>query len=80
MLATVKPDVVILDLRMPGMDGFEVCTLIKSQDSTKHAQVIAMTAYPSAENKEQIIACGARTCLAKPLDMPLLLAELAASL
>lgn len=78
MLATVKPDVVILDLRMPGMDGFEVCKLIKSQDSTRHTHVIAMTAYPSADNQERILKCGARTCLSKPLDMDQLLAEIAA--
>ena len=78
MLATVKPDAVILDLRMPGMDGFEVCRLIKSKPETQHIHVIAMTAYPSAENKELIRECGARICLAKPLDMELLLGELAA--
>ncbi len=78
MLANVKPDVVILDLRMPGMDGFEVCKLIKGQDHTKHIHVIAMTAYPSAENQERIVQCGARVCLSKPLDMEQLLAEIAA--
>lgn len=77
MLATVKPDVVILDLRMPGMDGFEVCKLIKGQPETRHIQVIAMTAYPSAENQERILQCGARLCLSKPLDMDQMLAEIA---
>ncbi len=78
MLANVKPDVVILDLRMPGMDGFEVCKLIKGQPENKHIHVIAMTAYPSAENEERILRCGARVCLAKPLNMDQLLAEIAA--
>ena len=38
IIASQQPDVVILDLRMPGMDGYEVCSLIKSQDTTKHVE------------------------------------------
>lgn len=80
LLATLRPDVVVLDLRMPGMDGYEVCRLIKSQDGSRHAQVVAMTAYPSPESQKQIMDCGARTCLAKPLDLPTLIQEIRASL
>lgn len=76
LVATLKPDVVVLDLRMPGMNGYEVCRLIKSQEATKHAEVIAMTAYPSPENEKRILDCGARVCLAKPLDMDHLLKEI----
>ncbi len=79
-VATLKPDVVILDLRMPGMDGYEVCRLIKSQEATRHAEVLAMTAYPSEENITRIKECGARVCLVKPLDMDQLLKEVGASL
>ena len=80
LIATLKPDVVILDLRMPGMDGYEVCQLIKSQDSTKQAEVLAMTAYPSPENEQRILGCGARVCLSKPLDIAGLIEEVKASL
>ncbi|HUS92921.1 MAG TPA: response regulator [Phycisphaerae bacterium] len=78
--ASLKPDVVILDLRMPGMDGYEVCRLIKSQEDTRAAEVIAMTAFPSPESEQQILACGARVCLDKPLDIPALLNEIKTSL
>ncbi len=80
MVATLKPDVVVLDLRMPGMDGYEVCRLIKSQDATRHAEVLAMTAYPSPENEQKILECGARVCMTKPLDLDVLLKEVEASL
>ena len=80
LIATLHPDVVILDLRMPGMDGYEVCRMIKGQDSTKHTEVIAVTAFPSPESHQRICECGARVCLAKPLDMDLLLAEIEKSL
>ncbi|MCD4824996.1 MAG: response regulator [Phycisphaerae bacterium] len=80
MIATIRPDVVILDLRMPGMDGYEVCRMIKAQEATKHAEVIAMTAFPSPESEKRIKECGARVCLAKPLNLDNLLKEVEASL
>ena len=79
ILATVKPQLVILDLRMPGMDGFEVCKLIKGQPATRNTEVIAMTAYRSPENEQRILDAGARTCLSKPLDIEKLLSEVAAA-
>ena len=78
--ATLKPNVVVLDLRMPGMDGYEVCRLIKSQEDTKSTQVIAMTAYPSPESEQRIMDCGARLCLDKPLEIQTLLKEIRAAL
>lgn len=75
VIATLKPDVVILDLRMPGMDGFEVCQMIKSQEATRHATVISITAYPSEESNQRILSCGAKVCLPKPLDLTEMIAE-----
>lgn len=76
MVATLKPDVVLLDLRMPGMDGFQVCEQIKSNEATKRATVIAITAYASDESTRRILACGAKLCMPKPLDMDQLMAEI----
>ena len=78
MVATLRPDVVILDLKMPGIDGYEVCRLIKSQQNSHHIHVLAMTAYFTPENEKQIKDCGARACFSKPLEMNLLLKELEA--
>ena len=66
---------VVLDLRMPGVDGYEVCRRIKSKPETAHIAVIAMTAIHSPEAVARIIECGARMCLPKPLDIPALLEE-----
>ena len=79
LVASMKPDVVILDLRMPGMDGFEVCRMLKDQEETRHAVVLAMTAFPSAESEQQIRECGADAYFAKPLEMDELLAAVQAS-
>jgi excisionase family DNA binding protein len=75
-----KPDVVVLDLRMPGMDGFEVCRRIKSREDTRQTTVIAMTAHPSPKAQQRILECGAEVCLAKPLVAEVLLKHIATAL
>jgi CheY-like chemotaxis protein len=80
LIATHRPDVVLLDLPMPGMDGFEVCRLIRSQSPATSAEVIAMAARLSPEDERRILECGARVCLRKPLDMDSVLKEIEASL
>ena len=77
LVATLRPDEVVLDLRMPGMDGFEVCRQIKSQPATMGAVVIAITAYPTEEGHRRILECGAKLCMNKPLDLEALVAEVA---
>jgi len=79
LVGSLRPDVVILDLRMPGLDGFEVCRRIKAGPKTKDTAVIAITAYPSPEAEERILACGAQAYLTKPLDTEALMAELASA-
>jgi CheY-like chemotaxis protein len=69
----------LLDLMMPGMDGFEVCSRLKADNATKNIRVVAMTGYPSDENVNRILAAGAECCLAKPLDREKLLAVLGLS-
>ena len=62
-----QPDVILLDLMMPGLDGFEVCRLLKSSPSTRSIRIIAMTGFPSQENIDKIMAAGAELCLSKPI-------------
>ncbi len=76
LLATAHPDLILLDLRMPGLDGYEICQRIKSDEGTKDVEVLAMTACPSPENEARILECGARACLSKPLDMERLMSEI----
>lgn len=64
-----RPQVVILDLFMPGMDGFEVCRRIKSDPQTHAITVIAITAHPSKESEKSIRDAGAEAYLAKPIDV-----------
>jgi len=63
-----NPDLVLLDLMMPTMDGFSVCQRIKQNPKTRHIRVVAMTGYPTQENIDRITQAGAEACLSKPLD------------
>jgi excisionase family DNA binding protein len=74
------PDVVVLDLRMPGIDGLEVCRRIKAREDTRKTAVIAITAFPSPEVEKRILAYGAEVCLAKPLKIDVLLKYVTAAL
>lgn len=67
------PDIVLLDLMMPGVDGFAVCRNLKNDPATRSIRVVAMTGYPTAENIERIMDAGAEVCLQKPIDTQRLL-------
>ena len=67
-----NPAIVLLDLKMPGMDGFSVCRQLKDDETTKHIRIIAMTGYYTPENDANIIQAGAEACLAKPFDKAVL--------
>lgn len=73
---TFNPNIVLLDLMMPGIDGFEVCSNIKKSTHSKDVRVIAMTGFENKENLERILGAGAETCLPKPIDHNKLLALL----
>jgi len=64
----LKPQIVLLDLMMPGLDGFQVCRLLKSDPATKSIRIIVMTGYASPENVESAILAGAEACISKPID------------
>ncbi|HEC18388.1 MAG TPA: response regulator [Gammaproteobacteria bacterium] len=67
-LHTFRPHTVLLDLMMPGMNGFEVCRQIKQDPETQDVRVVVMTGYHIPENVNKAIEAGAEACLAKPLD------------
>jgi excisionase family DNA binding protein len=68
LVATFRPEIVLLDLRMPGIDGFQICSTIKADPESSSTVVIAMTGYYSAETEARILHCGAIRCFAKPVE------------
>ena len=63
-----KPDIVLLDVMMPGMDGIEVCRRIKSNPKTHHIPIIMVTALDQADDRVRGLEAGADDFLSKPLD------------
>jgi len=73
---TFRPDIMLLDLKMPGMDGFAVCRRLKNDPATGRIRIIAMTGYNTPDNVSRILEAGAEACLGKPFDNSELLAAL----
>jgi two-component system, cell cycle response regulator len=63
-----SPDVVLLDVMMPGMDGFEVCRQIKSNPKIAHIPVVMVTALTDSEDRVQGLESGADDFLSKPVN------------
>ncbi len=70
------PDVVLLDIAMPGMDGLQVCQRIKANPTTQHIPVACMTASHSSEQIAAAEEAGAVYCWFKPLSLPEMLSSL----
>src|SRR4051794_34088130 len=65
-IATNKPDLVILDIMLPEMDGFEVCRLIKENPETKDVPVVMLTAKKSNQDVTRGMQVGANAYITKP--------------
>jgi excisionase family DNA binding protein len=64
-----NPDLLILDIRMPGMNGIEVCQKLKLGFSTKSLKIVAISGDPDPRLRERVLAVGADLFFAKPFDM-----------
>lgn len=70
-----KPDLILLDVTMPGMDGYEVCRRLKARAVTRDIPVIFLTAKTDADDEEKGFAVGAVDYVHKPFSGPLVLAR-----
>jgi len=68
MVALQSPDLILLDIMMPGMDGYEVATRIKSDPTTKNIPVILVTVLDDRSTKMRGLSAGAEEFLTKPVD------------
>ena len=75
-----KPDLILLDLMLPILHGYELCRLLKSSPVLAHIPVIILTALVTTENKVKGFKLGAEDYLTKPFAMPELLARVNALL
>jgi excisionase family DNA binding protein len=70
-----RPHLILLDLYMPRVDGFQTCRLIKNERDTAHIKIIAFSGNLTAASIERILECGADGILKKPLDKRALIQE-----
>lgn len=63
-----KPDLILLDIVMPGLDGFQVCEKIKGKDATSSIPVVFLSGNGSAEERAKADELGASGFLTKPID------------
>jgi excisionase family DNA binding protein len=76
LVSSFHPAVVVLDLKMPGLDGFQVCERIKKSRATANTTVIGITGYYSPEYDARFKDCGGWQLLKKPLDVDRLIAAI----
>jgi len=63
---TEKPDLILLDLLLPKIDGFEVCAKIKKDEKTKNIPVVVLTAKAAEEDRRKVMELGADAYMTKP--------------
>jgi two-component system cell cycle response regulator len=63
------PDIILLDLRLPGMDGFSVCQSLKNEPITSKIKIIIFSGYSDTEKIEKAFKAGADLYIAKPVDI-----------
>ena len=65
-VGTFRPDLLVLDLRMPRIDGFEVCRRVKGDDATRATKILAISGFGGERAKDEALGAGADAFLAKP--------------
>jgi len=67
-IGSLQPDLVIVDVMMPRVDGISLCRSIRDNPKTRHVKVMAITAFPEQDNVKKMYDAGADLCLIKPLQ------------
>ena len=75
-MAQSAPDLILLDMSLPVMDGWTVATRLKSEDATRQIPIIALTAHAMVGDREKALAAGCDDYETKPIDFPRLLGKI----
>lgn len=73
-----RPDVVLLDMNLPIMDGWTTCTEVRKDEQLQHLPIIALTAHAMGEDRDRAMAAGCDDYATKPIDFPELLEKMQA--
>lgn len=80
VLKNFLPNLILLDLSMPVMDGWEMRKRVKSNPDTRHILVVALSAHAMAGDKERVLEAGFDGYLSKPINIPTFIKDLRAAL
>jgi CheY-like chemotaxis protein len=80
MAATEKPDLILMDMSLPVMDGWEATRQVKADPATSAIPVIALTAHAMTDDREKAMAAGCNDFDTKPVELPRLLGKIKALL
>ena len=77
---SAAPDIILLDMNLPEIDGWEVARLLKSDEATRGIPIIALTAHAMSGDREKTIGAGCDDYHTKPAELPRLLAQIQSAL
>jgi CheY-like chemotaxis protein len=80
MTRAQAPDLILMDMGLPDLDGWEVTRRLKADPATRHVPVIALTAHATSSDREEALEAGCDDFDTKPIDLPHLLAKIEALL
>src|SRR5579884_585392 len=75
-----KPDLILMDMNMPELDGWEATRQLKAIEAVRHVPVVALTAHALAGDRDRALEVGCADYHTKPIDFPKLLAQIEAVL
>lgn len=80
LAATLLPDLVLLDIQLPGMDGYSVARALRRMQALRATPIIAVTSYAMAGDRDKAIAAGCDGYIEKPIDPQTFVAEISSFL
>jgi CheY-like chemotaxis protein len=69
LVAVAPPDLIVLDLMLPGLNGFEVARRLKGNEATRHIPIVAISALPRAGDRDQALSVGCDDFVTKPFNL-----------